>query len=128
MINIKFKEGLLFTSITLIYKNQAKTIHNIVIDTGACKTIISPDVVDDIGVYAESSDKLIPLCGVGGSIHYSFEKEINEVKFGDLSIKNIKIDFGIIDNKGEINGLLGLDILRKLGIIIDLEDLTIYKK
>ena len=36
-----------------------------------------------------------------------------------------KLDFGIIDPKGEINGLLGLDVLIKLGVLIDLEKFEI---
>ena len=35
------------------------------------------------------------------------------------------MDFGIIDTKGEINGLLGLDILIEIGAIIDLKNLII---
>jgi len=35
------------------------------------------------------------------------------------------MDFGVIDPKGNINGLLGLDLLMKIGAIIDLKSLTI---
>lgn len=37
----------------------------------------------------------------------------------------MNIDFGIIDVRGEINGLLGLDILIEIGAIIDLKNLII---
>lgn len=35
------------------------------------------------------------------------------------------MDFGLIDTKGMINGLIGLDILIDMGAIIDLKNLTI---
>lgn len=56
-----------------------KTINNVVIDTGAAASIISPD----------------------------------------------ETDFGLIDTNGEINGLIGLDILMEVGAVIDLKNLEI---
>lgn len=40
----------------------------------------------------------------------------------------IEIDFGLIDQSGEINGLIGLDILMEVGAIIDLNELNIEVK
>lgn len=125
MMNIEFREGLLFTSIEITYKGRSKSINNIVLDTGAASSIISPDAVDDIGIYAESGDRIVSFYGVGGSMHNSFVKKIDNVKLESSIIKDVEIDFGIIDSKGEINGLLGLDILMKLGAIINLKELTI---
>lgn len=125
MMNIEFRDGLLFTSIGVTYKGNSKMIDNVVIDTGAAETIISTDVVDDIGMYAELGDKIITFYGVGGSQHTSFAKVVDKIKLGDKELDNLKIDFGIIDNYGEINGLIGLDILMKLEIVIDLKNLVI---
>jgi len=47
------------------------------------------------------------------------------MELGDKELSYLKIDFGIIDNYGEINGLIGLDILMKLEAIIDLKSLVI---
>ncbi len=47
------------------------------------------------------------------------------IKVENKGLNNIKLDFGIIDSKGEINGLLGLDILIKLGALIDLDKLKL---
>ena len=35
------------------------------------------------------------------------------------------MDFGVIDPSGEVNGLLGLDLMIRLGLVINLKDLTI---
>jgi predicted aspartyl protease len=45
-MEIKFKDGLIFTSIELSFRGSSKVIENVVIDTGAAETIISPDVVE----------------------------------------------------------------------------------
>lgn len=52
-----------------------------------------------------------------------FVKNIDEIKVGSKGICNI--DFGLIDQNGEINGLIGLDVLINIGAVINLEKLTI---
>jgi hypothetical protein len=44
---------------------------------------------------------------------------------GEVSLEEVKMDFGVIDPKGYINGLLGLDLLMKLGAVIDLKKLSL---
>jgi len=124
-MKLEFKDGLIFTSISITYKEHSKIIDNVVIDTGAAGSIISPDAVDDIGLFAELGDRIMEYYGVGGSSHNAFIKQISEIKLGSKSIKDVEVDFGIIDTRGEINGLIGLDILMEVGAVIDLKNLTI---
>ncbi len=124
-MNLEYINGLIFASISISYKERTKVIKNVVIDTGASESIISPDIVDDIGIYAEAEDRIISYYGVGGSLHNAFVKQIEEIKIGDYKLRDIKMDFGLIDTKGKINGLIGLDILIESGAIIDLKNLTI---
>jgi len=124
-MDIQLRDGLLFTSMKLCFKGVTKSIDNIVIDTGAAETIISPDIVEDIGVIAELNDTVNSFYGVGGSLHNFFSKKIDVINMGMVNLENIKLDFGVIDPKGNINGLLGLDLLIKLGAIIDLKRLTL---
>ena len=124
-MNMKFQDGLLFTSIQMSFRGSTKVIENIVIDTGAAETIISPDAVEDIGIFAELEDSVNSFYGIGGSLHNFFSKNVGKVKLGEVSLEEVKIDFGVIDPKGNINGLLGLDLLMKLGAVIDLKRLSL---
>lgn len=124
-MEIKFKDGLIFTSIELSFRGSSKIIENVVIDTGAAETIISPDVVEGIGIIAEGNDNVNSFYGVGGSLHNFFSKEVDGICIGQAKLEKPKLDFGVIDPKGYINGLLGLDLLMKLGVIIDLKNLTL---
>lgn len=45
-----------------------------------------------------------------------------------IVVNNIKLDFGEIDPNERVNGLIGLDYLRSVGVILDLVDLTMYIK
>lgn len=49
-MEIEFREGLLFTDITIQFNGLTKVINNVVIDTGASHTLISQDEVDEIGI------------------------------------------------------------------------------
>lgn len=69
-MKLEFRDGLIFTSIHITYRGVVKEINNIVIDTGAAETIISPD------------------------------KEIGIVSLGKFNLNNTKIDFGVIDPRG----------------------------
>lgn len=126
-MNMKFQDGLLFTSIQISFRGSTKVIENIVIDTGAAETIISPDAVEDIGIFAELEDSVNSFYGVGGSLHNFFTKNVVKVKLGEASFEEVKMDFGVIDPQGYINGLLGLDLLMKLGAVIDLRSLSINR-
>lgn len=128
MMKLEYRDGLLFTAIEIVYKGKSKVIENVVVDTGAAGSIISPDVVDELGIYAELNDKIMEYYGVGGSTHIAFIKKIDSIIVGNERIKNIEIDFGLIDQNGEINGLIGLDILMEFGAIIDLNELIIEVK
>lgn len=124
-MKIEFRDGLLFASIQIAFRGSSKVIENIVIDTGAAESIISPNAVEDIGIYAEPEDSVNSFYGVGGSLHNFFSKNVEEIKLGRHILDDTKIDFGVIDPKGDINGLLGLDILIKIGAVINLKSLSL---
>ena len=124
-MNIIFQQQLLYTSIEITYKGKSKSIKNIIIDTRAAHSIISPDSVEDIGITSQIEDKLITMYGIGGA-QYAYRKKIDNINFGNFSLDEYEMDFGLIDDEGKINGLLGLDILMKIGAILDLKNLKIY--
>jgi len=109
----------------IFFRGKSIVIDNIVVDTGAAETIISPDVVEEIDIFAELDDYVHSFYGVGGSLHNFFSKQVEEINLGSVSLSKVKLDFGVIDPRGNINGLLGLDILMSLNAVIDLKQLTL---
>jgi hypothetical protein len=47
----------------------------------------------------------------------------NEIIIDKVLLKQVKVDFGVIDSKGKINGLLGRDLLQKAHSVIDLKNM-----
>ena len=120
-MKLEYRDGLIFTKIELTYNNKTKTLDNIVLDTGATKSLISQEVVDDIGIRVSKEDKIVMSYGIGGK-EPAFIKEIDKIMIGNFIHKNVSIDFSRIDYE-DINGLLGLDLLMEGGFIIDLNQM-----
>lgn len=123
-MKIKFESGLLLVDITLTFNGKSKVIKNLVLDTGAAKTLMSQDVVDDIGLTVDLNDRIVTYFGIGGKEH-AFRKKIESIQIGDFTAENVEVDFNDFGYK-DINGLLGLDLLLKAGFIIDLFQLTLF--
>lgn len=128
MYNLHYKNGLLYASIILQEGDKSVIIDDVIVDTGAYHTIILTDYLEDLDVAFTEDDELVKSSGYGGLQMSSVRKKIEKVMIGDISLTNMKIDFGEIDPYERVNGLVGLDFLRTAGVIIDLVDLTIYKK
>ena len=126
-MNIRYDNGLLFMDIEISYLGESKLIKNVVRDTGASHTIISPDIVSSIGISASPTDKFITMYGVGGE-HYAYRKKVDLISICKNDLRDIEIDFGVIDETGYINGLIGLDVLLELGVSIDLNNLKLKFK
>lgn len=123
---IELVDNLLQASITICYKDRSLTIDNLVIDTGAAHSLLSSDVVSEIGIKFENGDRLVRSIGIGGD-EYSFRKQVNQIQLGDLILHHISLDFGVFhDDISSINGLIGLDILKTGNMIIDLHRMQMY--
>lgn len=126
MAKIKLEHGLLYTSVKVFYKGRVKNINKVVIDTGASHSIISTDAVEELGLDIEDTDEIIVSVGIGGK-QFSIIKQVDGVEFNGFRIDNCKIDIGEINFGGAINGLLGLDLLMKAEVILDLKNLRMFE-
>lgn len=128
MYNLHYKNGLLYASVFLQEGDKSITIDDVIVDTGAYHTIMLTDFLENLDVSFTEDDELVKSSGYGGLQMSSVRKRIDKVTIGNISLTNMKIDFGEIDPYERVNGLIGLDFLRSAGVIIDLVDLTMYKK
>ena len=89
MYNLTNKSGLLYADISLSHNGKVILVPDVIIDTGACQSIILTEYLFDLGI-------------------------------GTIEINDIDIDFGTIDPKDRINGLIGMDFLKKSKSIINI--------
>lgn len=124
-MEIYFYDGLICTSLKIQNNGYTKIINNVVIDTGAVESILSSKAVHEIGIKVTASDETAVTRGAGGAKMRYFYKTI---EVSNVVFNNIKMDFDNIDPSGEINGLIGLDLLTSLHAVIDIDIPFIYLK
>ncbi|MDT9718611.1 retropepsin-like aspartic protease [Paenibacillus sp. ClWae2A] len=124
-MNIEYRDGLLFTEITVHFNKQKKVISIIAIDTGASHSLISQDEVDEIGILVSMDDEIITSYGIGGK-ELAFSKRIDGIQVGDFILKDVYIDFTSFKYHN-INGLLGLDVLTEGEFDIDLKEFKLLR-
>ncbi len=124
-MKIKYKYGLLLVDISLTFKGKSIAIENMVVDTGAARTLISQNVVEEIGLGVDLQDRIVTYYGIGGKEH-AFRKRVDLIQIGEFTAKEVELDFNDF-GYDDINGLLGLDLLMKAGYIIDLSNLQMNK-
>ncbi|WP_059104312.1 retropepsin-like aspartic protease [Shouchella shacheensis] len=124
-MKIKHRYGLLLVDITLSFNGKSKVIRNMVVDTGAAKTLISQKVVEDIGIHVDLHDRIVTYFGIGGKEH-AFRKQIDQVQISDFTVEKVEVDFNDFGYE-DINGLLGLDLLMQAGFSIDLKHLEMER-
>ena len=125
MVKLDFKYGLPFCKVTLNYKGKSMSLDNVLLDTGSGGTIFKMDKVDELGITIEKDDTIETILGVGG-VEFVYKKNIDSIKLEDLEIRDFKIEVGVMDYGFDINGIIGIDFLKKVGEIINLDKMIVY--
>jgi hypothetical protein len=121
-MQLSLKYDLPFTTITVAYNGSAKEIPNVLVDTGSGSSILSADLMMEIGILPSPDDTLYSICGVGGN-EAVFARKVEYVQAGEIRISGFEIEVGGMDYGFEINGILGTDFFLQAGAVIDLKEL-----
>ncbi len=113
-----------FLSITIAYKGNAKKISNVLVDTGSGSSILSADLLMEIGIFPSPEDILYSIRGIGGN-EAVFARRVEYLQVGEFKISDFEIEVGGLNYGFEINGILGMDFLSSAGAIIDLREMKI---
>lgn len=128
MMNIKEIVGLPFVEATVTFRGQSMKLENVLIDTGSAGTIFNVNKLEEIGVKPEADDITQTIQGVGG-LEFVYTKKINQISITqDIKINNFRIELGSMDYGLEIDGIIGYDFMKEVGIVIDLKDLYLSIK
>lgn len=127
MVKLDYKYGLPFCQVTLFYKGNSMYLDNLLLDTGSGGTIFKMDKVDELGVTIEKDDTIETISGVGG-VEFVYKKNIDGINLGGLEIRDFIIEIGVMDYGFEINGIIGMDFMKSIGAIIDLNKMIVYNE
>jgi predicted aspartyl protease len=114
-----------FVTVTLFYDGRQIEIPMVLVDTGSASTVLSADMVSQVGLVPEPDDILHTIRGVGGA-EVVFIRQVDRFQIGsEQGLDEFEIEVGGMDYGFEINGILGMDFLMGTGAIINLRDLRL---
>src|SRR3989304_6259196 len=123
-MKIRLQDELPFVAIVLTYRGQQIEFENVLLDTGSAGTIFSTDKLSPVGLWYEAEDMVHRVRGVGGA-EFVFSKHVDHLSIGTLGVNDFEIEVGAMDYGFQIEGILGMDFLTKVGAKIDLANLLI---
>lgn len=126
-MKIRLENGLPFIEATIEQNGATLALKKVLLDTGSAGCIFSADRLLEIGLAYEPSDKVHRIRGVGGA-EFVFIKTIDRLSPGEIRVDDFQIEAGAMDYGFEIDGILGMDFLKRVGAIIDLANLEIVSK
>lgn len=126
MVKLDLKYGLPFCDVNLSYEGKFISIKNVLLDTGSGGSVFKMDVVEAIGITIEDDDVIEAISGIGGT-EFVYKKDIDSIELGMLRLDNFKIEVGVMDYCFEINGILGMDFMKAVGEVINLNKMECYK-
>ncbi len=126
MTPIRLARKLVFVEATVSANGLSVVLKNVMVDTGSGGTFFSTDQMESLGISQELSDRIVFLRGIGGR-ESVIQKNVDEVRVGDLVVSPMRIQMGAVDYGFPLDGVLGLDFLVATNAIIDFSSLEIRK-
>lgn len=118
-MKLRLEHGLLFADAELVYRDRALNIRNVILDTGSAGSLFSADRLFEIDLCYEPSDRVHRIRGVGGS-EFVFTKRVDSLALAALSLKDFEIEVGAMDYGFNVDGIIGMDFLVRVGAVVDL--------
>ncbi len=123
-MRLTLRDDLPFVTVEITHRAATIGVANGLVDTGAASTVLNADIVSEVGVVLERTDRLRTLRGVGGR-EFVFVRQIDRLAVGASGLDHFEVEIGEMDYGFEIGGILGMDFLRVAGAVIDLRRLTL---
>ena len=120
-------EGLLLTDMEIRYKGNNLLLTRVLIDTGSSNSIISSEIAETIGIVPESNDPVYRVRGVGGT-ELVYSKLLDSIKIGHMHVEQIQIEVGEMNYGFHLDGIIGLNLLKKMKAMINIERLLIQSE
>jgi predicted aspartyl protease len=80
-MRLTLRDDLVLVSVTVAYQGQEIKVPEVVVDTGSATTMLSADVVSQVGIVPELDDVLHVVRGVGGA-EVVFSRRVERLQVG----------------------------------------------
>ncbi|MNW51347.1 hypothetical protein D3C74_288310 [compost metagenome] len=116
--------GLPFVTIAIEFRGQRLCLDKVLIDTGSASTLLNADIVRAIGIIPEKDDIVDTIRGVGG-VEYVYTKNVNSISIGEAVTLDFQVEIGNMDYGMEMQGIIGFNLLKRIGAKIDVDAMEI---
>lgn len=123
-MQLTLKDELPFTTLKIAYQGAEIEVADVLVDTGSASTILSADIMAQIGITPEPTDMLHTVRGIGGT-EVVFTRQVDHLQIDQQRLSQFQIEIGGMDYGFGISGILGMDFLVQAGAIIHLRDLEL---
>lgn len=117
-VKIRLQNGLPYITVKVSYRGRDLELHNVLLDTGSAGTVLSIDKMLSIGLEYAADDAVHRIHGVGGTA-FVFSKTVEQLAIDDIHVDGFEIEVGGMNYGFEMDGILGLDFLLRVGAVID---------
>lgn len=123
-MRLSLRDELPFMTVSLAYQGQSVSIREVLVDTGSASTLFAADAVAVIGLFPIPTDELRLIRGVGGT-EAVFSRRVDYLEVDGRQVEGFEVEIAGMDYGFAINGILGMDFLRRTGAVVDLATLQI---
>ncbi len=123
-MEITIKGGLPYVTAQLTYLGRRILFENVLVDTGSGGSIFQADRLLDEALHIEPTDRIWEIRGIGGS-EFVFSKRIDQLRLGGFRVDDFEIEVGAMNYGFEIEGIVGMDFLLRVGAVVDLDQLVV---
>ena len=124
-MKIQLRYGLPFITGTISFRGKTLLLTHMLLDSGSEGTVLSADKLTEIGVVLGYADQMRQIHGVGGS-EFVFIRTVDALSVEDFGVTNFVIEVGAMDYGFEIDGIIGMNFLQKVGAIVDFDRMEIH--
>ena len=123
-MKLTLRDNLPFLTVTVSHKGLSIDVGDVLVDTGSASTVFSADALDPLGISPEPTDLLRGLRGIGGR-ELVYSRLIDRVAIGAHGVDGFAIEVAGMNYGFAINGILGMNFLRRMNAVLDLGRLEI---
>ncbi|HEX4953691.1 MAG TPA: retropepsin-like aspartic protease [Thermoanaerobaculia bacterium] len=123
-MRLRLLGGLAYVAGEVVHGGRVLRVENLLVDTGSAGTVFSADLLLELGIAPEPSDRLLRVRGVGGT-EFVFTKVLSALTVGDLAVMRFRVQVGALDYGFPLDGILGLDFLRATKAKLDFDALEL---
>lgn len=123
-MRLALRDGLPFVDVAVTFRGKTIEVPGVLVDTGSGGTVLSADILVEIGVRPEPGDMIHHVRGVGGR-EAVYARRLDRLQIGDCALEGCEVEVGAMDYGYGIHGILGMDVLMRLGAIVNLRELRL---